>query len=119
MASDGTVHFRRKALDALRKRGDLVRTGLVDITRRAPLVLALPEALEMQKLGRTLLHTALVGIAAGVVGAAFFASLEAVQDLLLVPLTGYVPLKARGETLFAAHEHHRYRPWLLALFPAI
>ena len=75
---------------------------------------------ELRVVGRTLLHAALVGIAAGLMGAAFFAMLEVVQRLVLEDLGGYQPLRAHGETFLpelgsAPH----FRPWLLALLPAI
>ena len=45
-----------------------------------------------------LLHAAIVGVAAGLMGAAFFAALEVVQRLILEDLGGYRPLRAHGET---------------------
>jgi CIC family chloride channel protein len=69
--------------------------------------------------GRTLLHAATVGMAAGLVGAAFFAGLEYLQRGLLEELVGYVPLRADGET-FAAGEHHGlFRWWFLVLLPGL
>src|SRR6266545_846217 len=62
---------------------------------------------ELRVVGRSLLHAALVGVAAGVMGAAFFATLELVQRLVLEDLGGYRPLRAHGET------------FLLALLPAV
>ena len=60
------------------------------------------------------------GVAAGLVGAAFFAALEFVQRLLLEDLGGYRPLRAHGETFLArARPIGRFRPWLLALLPAV
>jgi CIC family chloride channel protein len=83
-------------------------------------LLALQEApLEMQILGRTLLHAALVGAAAGLVGAAFFVGLEWTQHLLLELLCGYEPLRAHGEKLLAPETHGTFRWWLLPLVPAI
>lgn len=76
--------------------------------------------LDLRFVGRTLLRAALVGVAAGAVGALFFGGLELVQSLLLERLAGYVPLRAHGETLLAgASEHHAFRPWLLLLLPAL
>jgi CIC family chloride channel protein len=74
--------------------------------------------LDLRILGRTLLHAALVGLGAGIIGAAFFVSLEVVQRLLLETLCGYVPLRAAGEGLFDSHRVYHYRPWLLLIVPA-
>jgi CIC family chloride channel protein len=69
--------------------------------------------------GRTLLHAAVVGVAAGLMGAAFFAGLEWVQRLLLEDLGGHRPLRAHGETFLADLSGERtFRPWLLVLLPA-
>lgn len=75
--------------------------------------------LDLRILGRTLLHTALVGGLAGVLGAAFFAALEVTQRLLLERTTGYAPLRALGETFLVSERGATFRPWLLALMPAI
>ena len=71
-------------------------------------------------IGRTLLHAALVGAAAGLVGAAFFAGLEYMQRLVLEDLGGYHPLRAAGENFLGAlRTEHKFRPWLLVLLPAV
>jgi CIC family chloride channel protein len=71
-------------------------------------------------LGRTLVHAALVGVAAGLMGAAFFAGLELVQRLVLEDLGGYHPLRAHGETFLPELANARiFRPWLLVLMPAV
>lgn len=75
--------------------------------------------LELQILGRALLHAALVGAAAGLVGAGFFALLEYTQRLLLEHLAGYTPLRAYGETFAHSAETLVFRPWLLVVLPAI
>jgi CIC family chloride channel protein len=75
--------------------------------------------LELRLLGRTLLHAALVGAVAGAVGAAFFAALEVGQRLLLEALAGYAPLRADGELALGAALERPFRPWLLALLPAV
>ena len=49
---------------------------------------------DLRIVGRTLLHAALVGAVAGLMGAAFFAGLEFVQRLLLEDLGGYHALRA-------------------------
>lgn len=78
--------------------------------------------LDLRIVGRTLLHTALVGLAAGFIGAAFFWALESVTSLCLESGAGYEPLRAHGEAVaFAVHDHHGadFRPWLLVILPAL
>jgi CIC family chloride channel protein len=95
-----------------RRGARVVRDGLA--------VLWSPAApLDLRILGKTLLHAALVGTIAGLIGAAFFAGLEVAQRLLLKGLAGYEPLRARGETFLGAAAAHPLRPWLLALLPAL
>ena len=75
---------------------------------------------DLRIVGRMLLHAAIVGVAAGLVGAAFFAALEVVQRLILEDLGGYRPLRAHGETFLPELSGVRhFRPWLLLLLPAI
>src|SRR6266478_5947717 len=75
---------------------------------------------DLRIVGRTLLHAALVGVVAGLMGAAFFAALELVQRFFLEYLGGYRPLRAAGETFLPGIESARpFRPWLLALLPAV
>src|SRR4029078_140404 len=58
--------------------------------------------------------------AAGSMGAAFFSSLEVVQRLILEELGGYRPLRAHGETFLPEITNlGHFRPWLLALVPAV
>ena len=86
---------------------------------RAPgRILAEAAPLDLRIVGRTLLHAGLVGVAAGVVGAAFFASLEVAQRWLLGG-AGFEPLRARGETFAVPGISAPFRPWLLALVPAV
>jgi CIC family chloride channel protein len=75
--------------------------------------------LELRLLGRTLLHAALVGVLAGLVGAAFFAALEVAQRFLLEGLAGYAPVRAKGETFLSAGAGSELRPWVLAALPAL
>jgi CIC family chloride channel protein len=83
------------------------------------LSLLVPEApLELRIAGRVLLHAAVVGLLAGVVGAAFFAALELGQHLLLHGLAGFEPARARGEAVVSTGGAASFRPWLLALLPA-
>lgn len=84
-----------------------------------PGVFAQTGPLDLRILGRTLLHAALVGLAAGVVGAAFFVALEMVQHLLLEDLAGYQPLRAHGEQFAAGGPTRPFRPWFLVLLPAL
>ena len=75
---------------------------------------------DLRIVGRMLLHAAIVGVAAGLMGAAFFAALEVVQRLILEDLGGYHPLRAPGETFLAEPtDLPHFRPWLLALLPAV
>src|ERR1041385_1327259 len=85
------------------------------------LALLVPEEppLELQIVGRTLLHAALVGLVAGILGSAFLAALERVQGLILDDICGYIPLRAAGE-----HQHHvapgtPFRWYILAFIPAV
>lgn len=87
--------------------------------RRGGLAQALPEPpLELRIVGRVLFHAAIVGVAAGAVGALLFGSLELGQRVLLEGLAGFAPLRARGEALHAAASRASFNPWLLALLPA-
>ncbi len=80
---------------------------------------ATPRPIEFQILGRVLLHAALVGAAAGLLGSLFFAGVEAVQRIGLESLTGYVPLRAAGEGILGERSRPAvFRPWLLLFFPA-
>ncbi len=75
--------------------------------------------LDLGLLRRVLLHAALVGVAAGLVGAAFFAVVEGMQHVVLERLAGFHPLPAYGEAFHEALTDVTFRPWLLALIPAI
>ncbi|HUJ61011.1 MAG TPA: chloride channel protein [Kofleriaceae bacterium] len=74
--------------------------------------------LELQIIGRTLLHAALVGAVAGLVGSAFLYTLEQVQDWLLQRLCGYVQLRAAGERQISG-DATVFRWYLLAIIPAL
>ncbi|HEX9101858.1 MAG TPA: chloride channel protein, partial [Polyangia bacterium] len=75
--------------------------------------------IDLRILGRTLLHAAVVGLGAGIIGAVFFVGLEVVQRLLLEDICGYVPLRAAGEGLFPLRALHHYRWYLLLVMPAL
>lgn len=77
------------------------------------------EPLELQILGRTLLHTAAVGLGAGILGCLFFAGTGLAQHLFLEKLAGYEPLRAAGEHVYGSLELPSLRLWLLVLVPAI
>jgi CIC family chloride channel protein len=79
---------------------------------------AVAAPLDFQILGRVLLHAALVGAAAGLIGSLFVMGLELAQQVLLEELTGYLPLKAAGE-LVRASDPATWRPWLLWVIPGI
>lgn len=99
--------------DAFSRRGWNLRNGLL-----LPLLFADASPVDLRIVGRTLLHAALVGLAAGLVGAAFFAGAEYAQSMLLEGLAGYVPLRASGERFAAAVHPPTFRPWLLLVLPA-
>jgi CIC family chloride channel protein len=75
--------------------------------------------LELQIVGRTLLHAALVGLVAGILGSAFLTALEHVQGWLLEDLCGFVPLRAAGEAVHDTPAGTPFRWWLLVFIPAI
>jgi CIC family chloride channel protein len=83
------------------------------------LLWAMAPAIDLQILGRTLLHSAAVGLVAGLVGAAFFAGLEHAQALLLQGLAGFSPLRAHGEKIVEGTPSATLRPWLIVLLPAV
>ncbi|HVX95381.1 MAG TPA: chloride channel protein [Polyangia bacterium] len=75
---------------------------------------------DLRLVGRTLLHAAIVGVVAGLIGAAFFAGLEVVQRLILEQLAGYRILRASGETFLPEVDAGRpFRWWLLLFLPAL
>ncbi len=74
--------------------------------------------LELQIIGRTLLHAALVGLLAGIGGSAFLLALEHLGEFLLVDLGGYTPLRAAGDVTHG-DVATPFRWYLLVLLPAI
>jgi CIC family chloride channel protein len=82
------------------------------------LLIAARGPVEFQILGRMLLHAALVGAAAGLLGSLFFGGVEFAQRFALEQMTGYVPLRAGGEQIFGEAARRPFRPWLLVVFPA-
>ncbi|HEV8549462.1 MAG TPA: hypothetical protein VGQ57_10545, partial [Polyangiaceae bacterium] len=102
--------------DALKRR----LRGLVSFRGRSlPSFFSDDAPLDLRFVSRTLLHAAAVGVAAGFAGAAFYAALEYTQRLLLEGFSGYSPLRADGERITKAGELHAFRPWLLAIMPAL
>ena len=75
--------------------------------------------LDLQIVGRTLFHALIVGAAAGVVGAGFFAALEYLQRVLLEDLAGYHILRAHGELFVGTPRDTPFRWWLLLILPAV
>ena len=75
--------------------------------------------LELQIVGRTLGHAALVGLAAGFVGTVFVAALDLVQRLVLENFVGYLPLLASGEEVLPSTDAPKFRWWLLLFIPAL
>jgi chloride channel protein, CIC family len=80
----------------------------------------LPEdpPLELNIVGRAVFHAVVVGLAAGILGCAFFAALEVVQHFVLEGLCGYQPLLAKGERVVASRGETPFRWWLLFWVPA-
>ncbi len=76
-----------------------------------------PGPIDLQHLGRTLLHASVVGAAAGTASALFSATVERVQHLLLARIAGYSFLRAAGER-GTEEAGTTFRPWLLLLLPA-
>jgi CIC family chloride channel protein len=108
--SDPRSPRRRAADDALAMATRRVTEVYRAVASRGP-------QLDMERLGRVLLHAALVGAAAGLVGTAFVWALEHATDLLLHHLAGYVSLCAAGESCQEA-SGVPFRPWVLVLLPA-
>src|SRR4051812_45754541 len=77
------------------------------------------QPLELQIVGRTLLHAALVGIGAGILGCAFFVGAELLQTASLGLLAGYEPLSAKGERVWQVAPSSHLHLWLVLLIPAI
>ncbi|HEX3770776.1 MAG TPA: chloride channel protein [Polyangiaceae bacterium] len=95
------------------------RPGFRRLMALKRLIGAAPQPIEFQIIGRVLLHAALVGAAAGLLGSLFFAGVEAVQRIGVETLAGYVPLRAAGEDILGEKTHTAvFRPWLLLIFPA-
>lgn len=90
-------------------------------SRRFALSLPWPATppLDLRILGRTLLHAALVGGLAGLLGAGFFAGLELAQRWLLEGLAGYSPARAVGETFLPERAASTLLPWVLLVLPAL
>src|SRR6478752_926333 len=77
------------------------------------------QPLELQIVGRTLLHAALVGLGAGILGCAFFVGAELLQTASLELLAGYEPLTAKGERVWPIAPSNHLHLWLVFLIPAI
>jgi CIC family chloride channel protein len=77
------------------------------------------EPLELQIVGRTLMHAAVVGVGAGILGCLFFVGCEQLQHFLLEQLAGYEQLHAHGEQLLSGATGAQPRLWLLALIPML
>lgn len=75
--------------------------------------------LDLRLVGRTLLHAALVGLAAGLLGVGFFIGLEYAQHLILESGVGYQPLRASGEAILVNSSEAEFRWWLLLVVPAL
>ena len=107
-AEDGSIANERRANK---------RSG-----RTSPLAAALGAVtppLDLRILGRTLLHTALVGFGAGLIGAGFFAGLEYTQAFLLERVAGYTPLRAHGEKIVGEAGGLVLHPFVIMFLPAV
>jgi chloride channel protein, CIC family len=83
------------------------------------LVAPADQPLELQIVGRTLLHAALVGLGAGILGCLFFAGSELVQAALLEGVAGYELLRAKGEEVWSASAGGELRWGLLLVIPTL
>lgn len=83
-----------------------------------PILFADDLPLDLRFVGRTILRVVIIGVACGLVGAAFFGALEWVQRVVLEELCGYVPLRAHGEHVIGPTLRPAFRPWLLLFIPA-
>jgi CIC family chloride channel protein len=107
-------------MDEKAKTPRLARPALRRLVAFRRLMGAARAPIGFQILGRVLLHAALVGAAAGLLGSLFFAGVEAMQRVWLEKWTGYIPLRAGGERIFGEMlEPPPFRPALLAVIPAI
>jgi CIC family chloride channel protein len=75
--------------------------------------------LELQLLGRTLLHCIVVGAAVGLAGSILYRALEYTEHAVLERLAGYETLRAAGEEFTDPAARGSFQPWLLAFLPAI
>lgn len=75
--------------------------------------------LDLGMLRRILWHAALVGVAAGLTGAAFFAAVEWMGHGLLGQLAGFNELAAHGEAIHGGESSASFRPWLLIVIPTV
>ena len=80
---------------------------------------AMTPPLDLRILGRMLFHTAVVGLAAGFIGAAFFASLEYAQTFFMEHLAGYIPLRAHGEMIHGESGPVVLRPLVVLILPML
>ncbi|HEY5952640.1 MAG TPA: chloride channel protein [Kofleriaceae bacterium] len=99
----------------LRPMRELVRPvrGLVALITPAD------QPLELQIVGRTLLHAALVGLGAGLLGCLFFVGAELLQTALLDQVAGYETLHADGERIWNIAASHELRWWLVLVIPTL
>ena len=90
--------------------GTLLRRFAAIRHRAIPrLLLKQAERLDLGVVGRSLFDGVLLGLAAGMAGAAMFAGFEYSQRGVLEELAGYVPLRADGETFAAGEGAHTFQ----------
>jgi CIC family chloride channel protein len=102
--------------------GEVLRQRIHAYARKGaklPQALSALAPLDLRIVGRVVLQSVLVGVAAGLMGALFFLLLEYTQTLVLERGVGYVALRAQGELTGFALKPGTFRPWLLVLVPAI
>jgi CIC family chloride channel protein len=102
-----------RVVSVLRRAADFRKQAI------ARALLTLARRLELGVVSRNLFEGVMVGVAAGLVGAALFAGFEYFQRGVLEELAGYIPLRADGETFAASEGAHHFRPWLLLVLPAL
>ncbi len=76
------------------------------------------QPLELQIVGRTLFHAAMVGLCAGLLSVAFYSGAEILQNLLLEQVAGYEPLRSAGDKVWGSTASTSHL-WLLMIIPAI
>lgn len=112
----------RSARDSARDVGSwlaLPRDLVLGATRGVLQTLDPRSALDLVALRRLATHSFLVGLFAGLIGAIFLGALEVVEHVVLQSGAGYQRLRAHGERVLIESPTGPFRPWLLAVLPAL